>query len=126
MPKKFTYGTCQQCKSMTKINIPNYQLNKYLSDACPCFDGAKSWQRIDVGDVETYVGDGTFVIAILKDVPADKEELDDNCQKVQPVIIRYLTGEGFISEEYLYMALQEFDLQNPPDWLNSESDTDEL
>lgn len=104
-----------------KINIPDYQLNLYLANACPFFsEGAKVWQRIDVGDQETYVGDSSFVITIIKHPPASVEEMNENCKKVQPIVIRYLLGEGFITDAYLYMALQELDLRRPIEGMDIE------
>lgn len=103
-----------------KINIPDYQLNLYLTNSCPFFEGAKSWQRIDVGDQETYVGDGAFVITLIKHQPASIEEMQENCKKVQPVVIRYLLGEGFITDAYLYIALQELDLKRPIEGMDIE------
>jgi hypothetical protein len=105
---------------MTKINIPDCQLNNYLTHSCPAFSGAKKWIRIDVGDQETYVGDNTFIITVIKHKPMNVDEMNSNCNKIQPIVIRYLQSEGFIDKEYIYIGLQEIDLQDPPDGLTYE------
>lgn len=102
------------------MNIPDYQLNLYLTNACPFFEKAKSWQRVDVGEQETYVGDGAFVITIIKHHPANVEEMNENCKKVQPIVIGYLLGEGFITDAYLYIALQELNMQRPIEGMDIE------
>lgn len=99
---------------MTKINIPNYQLNRYITDTCPCFDGANKWQRIDIGDFETYVGDNCYVITIISSHLINLYSQEQVCNKVRETVIRYLQGEGFVSGDYIYIGLQEIDLQNPP------------
>jgi len=99
------------------MNIPDYQLNLYLANVCPCFDAVSKWIRADVGNIEAYVGDGNIVIAVISVRPPSVEEMTENCQKAKPVVIRYLQSEGFLGADYVYVAIQELDLQNPPDGL---------
>jgi hypothetical protein len=102
------------------VNIPDFQLNNYVVSTCPALEPAKRWQRVDVGEQEVYIGDGTYVISIIKHHPSNVSEMNVNCNKVNHVVIRYLQGEGFIGPEYLYIGLQEFNLNKPIDGLDYE------
>lgn len=101
---------------MTK-NISDEELNSIIINA-PTVDGAmpaaKKWIRADVGIIETYVGDGIYVVTLIEHLPKTVGELKKNCENVEEIVAKYLRGEGFIGEEYLYVALQRFDLTNPP------------
>jgi hypothetical protein len=106
-----------------KVQISDYELNQYLSQVCPCFEWATKWRKMnDIGNVEVYLGDSSYVIAIIhlrpKDVP-DIDKLADAYRRVKEKVMKYLQDEGFIGTEYIYLALQELDLQNPPDGLLS-------
>ena len=99
------------------MNIPDYQLNLYLGQTCPCFEAASKWKRCDVGPVEAYVGDETYVVAILSTPFKTVEELHINAAKARTSTLKYLQSEGFLGENYVYIAIQELDLQNLPEGL---------
>lgn len=97
-----------------KPNISPEELNWYIMSA-PNLLGkplppAKQWSRIDVGQIETYVGDGVYVIAVVNKRPADAEEMKENGVKAQKLVVSYLMSEGFIDKDFLFIGLQTFDL----------------
>lgn len=98
-------------------NISPEELNTYItgitSDIGSQLPPAKTWTRIDVGPIETYVGDGIYVISVVNHRPKDIQELEANSAKAQQKVIAYLKGEGFIDVEYFYIGLQTLDLQSP-------------
>ncbi len=79
---------------------------------------AQEWKRVDVGDIEVYVGypaEGFhYVVGLVEKIPHSIEEIDKNGESAENVIIKYLQSEGFIGEEFIYIGLQRFDLQHPP------------
>ena len=99
-------------------NISNEELNSHLAETTNgCFPAAKKWQRVDVGTIESYIGDNLYVVSVIEKRPKTVTEMNANCEKVKRIVIRYLESEGFIGEEYLYIGLQRLDLQNLPDGL---------
>lgn len=95
-------------KPMTDAELNSYVI-ALRNDAGGYFPAAKSWQRIDVGDIETYVGDRLYVIAIAKETPSETD-IDEVAVAIQTQVIKYLQSEGFIDAEFLYIGLQEFRL----------------
>ncbi len=104
-------------------NITRIELDELVSHF-PTEDGipyppAKEWKRVDVGTIEVYVGSPAsgvhYVIGLVEKLPESMEEMEKNGESAETVIIRYLQNEGFIGEEFVYVGLQRFDLQNPPD-----------
>lgn len=81
------------------------------------FIAPKKWMRVDVGTLETYVGDKLYVITLVEKLPNSLEEVESNAEFAEQTVIRYLQGEGFIGEEYAYVGLQRFDLKNLPEEL---------
>lgn len=102
---------------MNTINIPDEELNSYIKNTCGSFPCAKKWQRIDVGTLETYVGDGEYVITVIDYKPKSVKQMERNCRKVEETVTRYLIGEGFIGKNYLYVGLQQFNLTSLPQGL---------
>lgn len=74
----------------------------------------KMWRRVDVGTLETYVGDDVYAMAFINQIPNTIEEMELNNKRAEETVIRYLQAEGFIGKEYIYMGLQRFDLQHLP------------
>jgi hypothetical protein len=75
------------------------------------------WKRVDVGTLETYVGDSLYVITLIDQLPTSLEEAASNGLSAEDTVIRYLQGEGFLGEEFVYLGLQRFDKNNLPDGL---------
>jgi len=96
---------------MKTLDLTPTELNNHIKTFCP---PAEHWQRIDVGDIETYVGDGQCVITLIDYKPTSVKELEKNCRKAEETVTRYLQDEGFIGKNYLYLGLQQFDLTKPP------------
>jgi hypothetical protein len=99
---------------MTEVLL--HELNQNVI-ACG-FSVPKQWQRIDVGHIETYVGDETIVIGMVTIIPKTRKEMEDNNKKAEKIIIKYLQSEGFIGTEYVYVGLQTFNLKRLPNDLN--------
>lgn len=78
------------------------------------FPAPKKWQRVDVGNIECYVGDRICVIALVEKQPDTVSELKQNQLNTETTIIRYLQNEGWIDKEYVYVGMQRFSLKNPP------------
>jgi hypothetical protein len=109
-----------------KHSLSGSELNSLIYNA-PSFEEhgicqAKDWQRVDVGDLEVYVGDEKYIIAFVEHPPKSIEEMEKNTLTVQEIVITYLQGEGFIGEDYVYVGLQQIDLTNLKKMLNSEED----
>lgn len=109
---------------MNPNTLSPLELNALIS-TMPTEDGtkfayAKEWQRVDVGKLETYVGDRLYVITLVEKLPETMDEVEANGLSAEETVIRYLQGEGFIDEEFVYVGLQRFDLQNPPRGLDNE------
>jgi hypothetical protein len=107
---------------MKESNISMPELNA-LVHGFPCEDGplppAKNWVRVDVGDLETYVGDRLYVVTLVETLPDSVEEIKQFGASAEATVIKYLQGEGFIDNEFLYIGLQRFDLQNPLDGMTN-------
>lgn len=74
----------------------------------------------DIGNVEVYLGDSAYIVAIIHLSPKDMPDIFDlpvAYQRVKDTVLKYMQGEGFVGTEYIYLALQEFDLQTPPSGL---------
>ena len=107
---------------MTTINTLNPQeLNAIIRNIPPDNHGAfaipKGWTRVDVGNLETYVGDSIYIITLIEKLPRTMTEMESDNMSVEQVVTKYLRDEGFIGEEYAYIGLQRFDLANPPEGL---------
>lgn len=91
------------------------------------FPAPKAWKRVDCGQIETYVGDGLYVISLVEKCPDNKEEMKENQFKTETTVIKYLQGEGFIEKEYVYVGMQRFSLKNPPkDFFEGEDEDDQI
>lgn len=87
------------------------------------FPAPKAWMRVDCGQIETYVGDGLYVISLVEKSPETKAEMTENQFKTETTVIKYLQSEGFIEKEYIYVGMQRFSLKNPPkEFLESDED----
>lgn len=96
-------------------NMSTFELNKFMREAAECHNGnvyqAKKWQRVDVGNIECYVGDETLVVTVLNRKPIKhKNGMTKNNIDIEHTVTRYLRGEGFIGKEYVYVAMQTIDI----------------
>src|SRR5512137_2929011 len=88
------------------------------------FPAPKAWKRVDCGQIETYVGDGLYVVALVEKYPENIEQMKETQFKTEATVIKYLQGEGFIEKEYVYVGMQRFSLKKPPkDFLEGEDGT---
>lgn len=78
------------------------------------FIAPKKWARVDVGNLETYIGDKLYVVTLVEKLPETIDELEANNESAEKIVIRYLQNEGFIDEEYAYVGMQQLDLRKPP------------
>ena len=74
----------------------------------------KTWKRVNCGQIEAYVGDGIFVVALVEKLPESVDELATNQINTEETIIKYLKSEGFLGEEYAYVGMQRFAIRNHP------------
>ena len=98
--------------------MTDIELNSYVV-SYPREDGqlppAKNWQRIgNVEGMELFVGDRTYVIALVTVRPKNMAALRQNTKAAETTAIAYLQREGFIDNEYLYIGLQDIDTTNLP------------
>lgn len=95
-----------------KDNISSYELNLLISNLPP-IEGiipyAKQWLRVNVGDIEVYVGDQLFIVALITTEAKTKDELQEKGLATEKTILNYLRSEGFIDKNYAYIGLQRFD-----------------
>jgi hypothetical protein len=75
---------------------------------------SKTWKRVNCGQIEAYVGDGIFVVALVEKLPESVDELATNQINTEETIIKYLKSEGFLGEEYAYVGMQRFAIRNHP------------
>jgi hypothetical protein len=103
-----------------KESLSNFELNNLVVN-CPILENedkhfAKDWKRVDVGDLEVYVGDRKYVVAFVEEIPKTAEEMKTNTLSTEETIMRYLIGEGFVDEEdFLYVGLQLMDINDIPE-----------
>jgi hypothetical protein len=86
------------------------------------FPAPKSWHRVDCGQIEAYVGDKLYVIALVEKCPDNIAELKENQSKTEHTVIKYLQSEGFVGKEYVYVGMQRFNLKKPPEGLLGEDE----
>lgn len=85
----------------------------------------KKWIRVDCGETEVYVADRLYVVALLERQHKDIALLTSAHLTKEEAIIKYLKGEGFIDEEYAYVGMQKFEIDNLIDGLEG-LDNDDL
>ena len=84
-------------------------------DTRQSFPPPKKWKRVDVGETECYVGDELCVVSLIEKQPETMAELTENQCNTEDTIIKYLQSEGWIGKEYIYVGLQRFNLNKPPE-----------
>lgn len=103
---------------MNKGTITVEELNAYivnLSDQNGRLPKAKSWVQVDnFKDIELWVGDGLYVVSIIKDVPKTKTDLEQNALKAKDTVLKWLQDEGFITHEHFYVGLQDLPVNKLP------------
>jgi hypothetical protein len=100
-------------KEMKQHNISWFELNSIISQLLPPnglnATPAKKWIRVDVGNIETYVGDKYYIISVIYVNTSDVEKLKQIGIDYKKVTVQYLKNEGFIeSDEYAYIGLERF------------------
>ena len=75
----------------------------------------KKWKRVDCGNVEVYVGDDLYVVALVEKISESVDEVATNQINTEDTVIKYLQSEGFIGKEYAYVGMQRFKLNHPPE-----------
>ncbi len=78
------------------------------------FTPPKEWKRVDCGDIEVYVGDRMYVVALVDKLPESEKEVVDNQINTEDTVLKYLTDEGFLDDEYAYIGMQQFALPLRP------------
>jgi hypothetical protein len=86
----------------------------------------KKWKRVDVGQIEVYVGDRLYVVALCEKLPQSIDEMASNQVNTEDTVIKYLRSEGWIDEEYAYVGMQRFSLKQPPKGFTNEKDSEGL
>ena len=77
------------------------------------FAAPKVWKRVDCGETEVYVGDRLYVVALVDKLTDSEQEVVDNQINTEDTVIKYLTGEGFLDDEYAYIGMQQFAIKPP-------------
>jgi len=73
----------------------------------------KKWKRVPVGQIEVYIGDNIYVVALVDKLSKSVDELTAAQVNTENTVIKYLQSEGFISKEYAYIGMQRFALNEP-------------
>lgn len=86
-----------------------------MREAAECHNGnvyqAQKWERVDVGRIECYIGDGILVVTVLNRKPIKhKSGMTKNNTDIEHTVVRYLRSEGFIDKEYVYVDMQTIDI----------------
>ena len=70
----------------------------------------KKWKRTDCGNIEVYVGDKLYVVALVEKLAESIDEVASNQVNTEDTVIKYLRSEGFIDDEkeYAYVGMQRF------------------
>jgi len=68
----------------------------------------KKWARVDCGEIEVYVGDRLYIVALVEKIPDDIDEVTSNQVNTEETVVKYLRSEGFIDEDYAYIGMQRF------------------
>ena len=73
------------------------------------------WRRVDCGNIEVYVGDRKYVIALVDKLTDTKEEIVTNQINTEDTVIKYLKSEGFLNDNFpddgeAYVGMQQFAL----------------
>lgn len=74
-----------------------------------------SWQRIDCGNIEVYVGDRSYVVALVDELLKTEQEIANKQINTESIVTKYLQSEGFIDAEYAYVGMQQFSINLPKD-----------
>ncbi len=101
-----------------KSKVTNRQLNEIIS-SLPIslnIDGSpgkvKTWVTVNIGDIETHVGDRSYIISFVDKLQPTVEKAEIQGIAIEEMIIKYLMNEGFIDTEYAYIGMQLFDATN--------------
>lgn len=86
------------------------------------FPPPKKWTRVDCGEIEVYVADRLFVVALLERQHKDVATLTSAHLSSEDAIVKYLRSEGFIDAEYAYIGMQKFEVDDLIDGLDGMGD----
>jgi hypothetical protein len=105
-------------KDMKEATITCEELNAYvvnLERPDGKLPGAKLWLRVDnFKDVEVWVGDKLYVVAIIQNVPKTYAKMRQNGVACEKAVMKYLQAEDFVGSEYLYIGLQDVPVNRIP------------
>ena len=76
------------------------------------FPAPKKWIRVDCGEIEVYVGDRMYVIALVEKLTDSETEIVDTQISTEDTVIKYLQNEGFLDDEYAYVGMQRFGMDS--------------
>ena len=71
----------------------------------------KKWIRVDCANTEVYVGDRTYIVALVEKIPETIDEVAGTHVNLEEVVSKYLKAEGFIDNGYAYIGMQKFGLK---------------
>lgn len=77
------------------------------------FETPEKWRRVDCGNIEVYVGDRKYVIALIETMPPTEQEVVDNQINAEDTITKYLENEDFLDDVYSYIGMQKFPIKPP-------------
>ena len=84
-------------------------LNEMVANPLP---KPKKWVRVDCGQTEVYVGDRMYIVALVEKIPDSEDEVVETQLNVEETVVKYLRSEGFIDNDYAYIGMQRFKLNN--------------
>ena len=99
-------------------NVTKRQLNKIISDlqVSLSIDGSpdkvKTWVTVNMGEIETHVGDKKYIISFVDKLQPTVEKAEMQGIAIEEIITKYMVEEGFVGDEYAYIGMQLFDSTN--------------
>jgi hypothetical protein len=75
----------------------------------------KKWVRVDCGQIEVYVGDRLYIVALVEKIPDTEDEVVSAQLNVEQTVVKYLRSEGFIDNDYAYVGMQRFQMNSKED-----------
>lgn len=89
--------------------IRTVPLNEMVPEPLP---KPKKWVRVDCGQTEVYVGDRLYIVALVEKIPDSEDEVVATQLNVEETVVKYLRSEGFIDNDYAYIGMQRFKIND--------------
>lgn len=92
--------------------LTNEALNELVKSVEVRFDNdqtllvVEKWIRLTCGEIEVYIGDHRLVVTFTDTFPTDPEEVEYFAHETKRTVIDYLTQEGFIKPNWVYVGFQ--------------------